>query len=109
MIFVTLYIEHKIYYKVDGSARNYAFALQKYGLTTLHQRREVLTQKFATKTIENVIHKDMFELKRKKIIATRSVEIVEEILCRTEQYFSAAIPYMARILNGVYITEKIIK
>ena len=51
MILGTLYIDHKRYYKVDGSARNYAFALQKYGLTTLHQLREVIAQKIATQTI----------------------------------------------------------
>ena len=109
MILGTLYIENRRYYKVDGFATTYEDTLQKYGLTTLHQRREVLTQKFATQTIMNSIHKNMFELRKKRTMDTRRNVIVEEIKCKNDRYYNSAIPYMARILNGVYIAENIDK
>ena len=55
-IFGTIFIDHKKYYKIRNEPVTYEYALQKYGLTTLHQRREVLTQKFAFETIKNPYH-----------------------------------------------------
>ena len=61
MVLGTKYIDNKRYYKICGDPVSYKFALQKYGLTPLHQRREVLTQKFALETAKNINHKDMFD------------------------------------------------
>ena len=106
MILGTKYIEHKRYYSILGEPVPYKYALQKYGLTSLQQRREVLTQKFALETAKNVNHKEMFEFMKDKNMITRNSAIVKEKSCKTERYYKSSVPYMSRILNGVYITER---
>ena len=106
MILGTFYIEHKRYYNVNGNPVNYKNTIKEYGLTTLHQRREVLTQKFAIETAKSSIHKNFFELKLKTGINTRKTFVIQEKVCSTEIYYYSAIPYMSRILNNVYIMEK---
>ena len=106
MILGTKYIENKRYYSVLGDAVPYKSALQHYGLTTLQQRREVLTQKFALETAKNQNHKDMFEFIQAKNITTRNYSVIQEKNCKTERYYKSSIPHMSRILNGVYITER---
>ena len=106
MILGTMYIEHKRYYKFRNMPVSYEFALQKYGLTTLLQRREVLTQKFALETVKNPNHRNMFEFIQAKNMTTRNSHTVQEKFCKTDRYYNSAIPFMSRILNGVFITEK---
>ena len=106
MILGTKYIEHKRYYSVLGEAVPYEFALRHHGLTTLQQRREVLTQKFALETAKNQKHKDMFEFIQVKNMTTRNYSVIQEKFCKTDRYYNSSIPYMSRILNGVYITER---
>ena len=67
MILGTKYIENKRYYSILGEPVPYNLALQKYGLTTLQQRREVLTQKFALETVKNENHKKCLNSYKLKI------------------------------------------
>ena len=106
MILGTIYIDYKRYYKIRNNPVSYDFALQKYGLTTLLQRREVLTQKFALETVKNSNHRNMFEFIQAKNMTTRNSHTIQERFCKTERYYNSAIPFMSRILNGVFISEK---
>ena len=106
MILGTIYIENKRYYSVLGDAVPYKFALKHYGLTTLQERREVLTQKFALETAKSPNHKEMFEFIQVKNMTTRNYSVIQEKNCKTDRYYKSSIPYMSRILNGVYITER---
>ena len=102
----TVYIDNKRYYKLNNEHLRYEDALQKLGLTTLNERRVVLTNKFAIETARNESHNDMFIKKQSNTIATRNNFVLLEPYCRTERYFKSAIPYMARTLNGVYLSKK---
>ena len=106
MVLGTKYIDNKRYYKICGDPVSYKFALQKYGLTPLHQRREVLTQKFALETAKNINHKDMFDFIQAKNMTTRNPSVIYEKFCNTERYYNSSVPYMSQVLNGVYLTEK---
>ena len=77
MILGTIFIDHKKYYKIRNEPVTYAYELQKYGLTTLHQRREVLTQKFALETIKNPNHKNIFEFIQAKNMTTRKAHVIK--------------------------------
>ena len=66
----------------------------------------VLTQKFALETAKNQKHKDMFEFIQVKNMTTRNYSVIQEKFCKTDRYYNSSIPYMSRILNGVYITER---
>ena len=61
MILGTIYIDYKKYYKICNIPSSYADALQKYDLTTLYERREVLTQNFALDTVKNPNHRNIFD------------------------------------------------
>ena len=102
----TVYIDNKRYYKLNNVHLRYNDALEKLGLTTLNERRVVLTNKFAIETARNESHNDMFIKKQSNTIATRNNFVLLEPYCRTERYFKSAIPYMARTLNGVYLSKK---
>ena len=106
MILGTKYIEHKRYYSIRGEPVSYKNALQHYDLATLHQRREVLTQKFALEAAKNKSHREMFEFIQVRNIATRNSAVVKEKFCYTDRYYKSSVPFMSRILNGVYITER---
>ena len=106
MILGTVYIDYRRYYKIRNKPVSYECALQKFGLTTLHQRREVLTQKFALETVKNPNHRNMFEFIQGKNMTTRNSHTIQEKYCKTERYYKSAVPFMSRVLNGVFITEK---
>ena len=101
LILGTVYEENRRYYKVRGEAVSYELALKYCELTTLKHRREILISKFALETAKNERHKTFFEEKVKIGAQTRNTKVIQEISCKTERYFKSAIPYMARILNGV--------
>ena len=106
MILGTFYIDFKKYYKIGKDIVTYEHALQKYGLTTLLQRREVLTQKFALQTVKHPNHRKIFEFTTAKNMTTRKAHKIQEKFCETGRYYKSAVPYMSRILNGVFLTEK---
>ena len=97
----TVYIDNKRYYKLDNEHVPYLEALQNIGLTTLKNRREVLTSKFALETARNETQKDMFQKKQNNYIATRNRFTLEEPKCKTDRYSKSTIPYITRILNSV--------
>ena len=55
-----VYIDNKRYYNLNNNIVSYEHALQKLSLSPLHERREVLTSKFAIDTARNVKHYDFF-------------------------------------------------
>ena len=65
IILGTVYVNNRRHYKVDDGEMSYNDTLKKIGLTTLKNRREVLTNRFALDTIRNEKHNDMFQKKTK--------------------------------------------
>ena len=106
IILGTVYVNNRRHYKVDDGEMSYNDTLKKIGLTTLKNRREVLTNRFALDTIRNEKHNDMFQKKQNNYIATRNMLVLEEPLCNTDRYYNSSIPYMSRLLNGVYISKR---
>ena len=105
IIFGTVYIENKRYYKVGNNQLSYEESLQFLGLTTLSYRREALTHKFALQTIKNEKHKDLFIKKKCHGFNTRNKFHIGEIHCKTLRYYKSAIPSMSRTLNGIVMTQ----
>ena len=105
IIFGTVYIENKRYYKVGNNQLSYDESLQFLGLTTLSYRREALTHKFALQTIKNEKHKDLFIKKKCHGFNTRNKFLIGEIHCKTLRYYKSAIPSMSRTLNGIVMTQ----
>ena len=106
IILGTVYVDNKRYYKLNNELLSYTDTLQKVGLTTLNERRVVLTSKFAIETAKNEKHNDMFLKKQSSSITTRNMFVLEEPYCKTERYYKSAIPFMSRTLNGVYLSRK---
>ena len=102
----TIYIDHKKHYKVEDGYVSYDVALQLIGLTTLKHRREVLTNKFALDTARSQKHNDLFIKNQNNYMATRKRLVLKEPNCETDRYAKSAVPYMTRLLNGVYLTSK---
>ena len=100
------YVDFKRFYKLEDKLFSYEDVLQKLGLSTLKERREVLTNKFAITTANNERHKDLFVKRHSHEFATRNMHVIEEPFCKTDRYYKSAIPYMSRILNGVFLSKK---
>ena len=101
-----IYVDYKRFYKLDNKLFSYEDVLQKLGLSTLKEHREVLTNKFAITTANNERHKDMFAKRHSHKFASRNMYVIEEPFCNTDRYYKSAIPYMSRILNGVFLSKK---
>ena len=78
IILGVIYIDYKRYYSLDDKIVSYEQALQTLSLTTLNERREVLTTKFAIDTARNEKHSDFFIKERPHNIATRNMFVIEE-------------------------------
>ena len=76
------------------------------GLTPLHKRREILTSNFAVQSLNNELHKNMFQEKKENPINLRKKDKITEIKCGTERHQNSAIPYMAKIINTIYANQK---
>ena len=100
------YIDFKRHYKVGDELLSYNDTLKKLELTTLKERREVLTTNFAITTAQSKLHEDMFTKRKSQNIKTRNTFVIEEPFCYTDRYKKSAIPYMSRILNGVFLSQK---
>ena len=48
----------------------------------------------------------MFDFIQAKNMTTRNPSVIYEKFCNTERYYNSSVPYMSRVLNGVYLTEK---
>ena len=101
IILGTVYIENKRFYKSGKDHITYFEALEKLGLITLDQRREILTCNFALETAKNDRHSDIFPKISKDRRTGRSNCIIEEDQCKTERFSKSSVPYMKRLLNGV--------
>ena len=75
-------------------------------MTTLNERREVLTTKFAIDTARNERHNDFFIKRPTQNIVTRYMFVIEEAFCANERYYKSSLPYMSRKLNGVFLSQK---
>ena len=100
------YVDFKRFYKLNNKLFSYEEVLQKLGLITLRERREILTSNFAITTARNERHEDMFTKRKSRNIATRNMFVIEEPFCQTERHYKSAIPYMSRVLNGVFLSRK---
>ena len=107
IIYGTEYIQYKRYYKINNLTLKYEEALKEIGLTSLHDRREVLTRNFALQSLGNEMHKDMFIEKNTDSKDLRNNDKVIEYQCRTKRYYNSAIPSMARIINSTSVSQKL--
>ena len=48
----------------------------------------------------------MFEFIQVKNMTTQNYSVIKEKMCKTDRYYKSSVPYMPRILNGVYLTER---
>ena len=80
--------------------------MQKLSLSTLNERRVGLTTKFALDTARNVKHNDFFIKKQGHNMVTRNMFVIEEPFCKNDRYYKSAVPYMSRMLNGVFLSKK---
>ena len=81
--------------------QSYSNALNKTGLSTLFERRETLSLKFAKASLKN---KDMRSIFPRNDVSstmdTRFREPYKVTKSRTERLKTSAVPYMQRLLNS---------
>ena len=95
-----IFVDNKRYYKLNNEVLRYKEALEKLGLETLSERREILTCNFALQLLKSERHKDMFKPKV-KTFNTRSKAMFRELKCSSKRSYMSSVPYMTRLLNGV--------
>ena len=100
LIFWTIYIKHRRYYKVNGKAVRYIEALKYCELPTLSEGRETLTINFSLETYKSGLHSDFFEEENADRPNTRSKPIVKEHTGNTSRLNRSAIPTMSKIINN---------
>ena len=101
MIFGIKFKDNKRYYTINNELLNYEQALKVLGLTSLEERREILTSKFALQTMKNERHKNMFQMKEDHGVNLRNKPKVKQLDWNTKRYFNSAVHYMSRILNDI--------
>ena len=100
LIFGVTYIDYKRYYKINGRPVSYEQALKLCDLTSLAERRENLTTKFALDMYKNPMHKDFFKSLPDSRPNTRTKPKVYVPSGSTERYNKSAIPAFTRIINS---------
>ena len=100
LIFITIYIDYRRYYKTNGHPVSYEHALKLCDLTSLAERRENLTTKFALDMYKNPMHKDFFQSLPDSRPNTRTKPKVYVPSGSTERYNKSAIPAFTRIINS---------
>ena len=103
----TSYVDFRKHYKVEDKLVTYEDAVQLIGLTTLKHRREVLTNKFALDTVRSQKHSELFVKNLNNYMATRNRLFLNEPKCQTDRYAKSAVPYMTRLLNGVFLSTNL--
>ena len=81
---------------------NYPYALQHFGIETLHQRRQNHLERFALKCTEDIYNRKMFPKNNK----VRGKDVLKVIFARTSQYLNSAIPQCQRLLNTKFTKEE---
>ena len=85
IIFGIKYENNRRLYTINNSLLPYNEALEKLKLTSLEERREILTSNFALQIINNENHRDIFQ-ERKQSINLRNKPRIKEVHCNTEHY-----------------------
>ena len=106
IIFGIVYRDNKRHYKISQSTLKYKKLLEIIGLPSLYDHREALTNKFILQTFNNKAHKSMFQENKSNLVNLRRNAKFTEVHWETIRYCQSAIPYMSRILNGVFESHK---
>ena len=86
---------------LQDAYQSYSNALNKTGLSTLFERRETLSLKFAKASLKNKDMKSIFPRNNvSSTIDTRFREPYKVTKSRTERLKTSAVPYMQRLLNS---------
>ena len=99
LILGTIYIDHRRYYRVYGKPVSYQEALKHCELSTLAERRDTLTCKFALETYRCGLHKDFFEVEDVDRPNTRFKPKVKEHTGNTSRFRNSALPTMSKHVN----------
>ena len=81
---------------------NYEQACQLLRTTTLQQRRQTLSLRFALACLKNPQHSHLFKPTQDSHYSLRNIKTFEEPLCHTSRYFKSPIPTMTRMLNEYF-------
>ena len=100
LIFGTIYIDHRRFYRVKGKPVSYDEALISCDLVPLNDRREILTKNFACDTFKNPKHKDFFKAITEPRPNTRFKPTVKEHPGKTTRFMKSAVPAMSKMINS---------
>ena len=80
----------------------YDNALKMLNLSTMHDRREDLTKKFAKSILNSQKHRKLLPPKRDNVRTLRgnTHEQLTETKCNTDRYYKSTIPYCTRLINS---------
>jgi hypothetical protein len=79
--------------------KSYENSLNKLGMPTLHERREILCAKFAKKALKSEKFSTWFVRDRKEVNTRRKANTVREVDTRTTRFRKSALPFITSILN----------
>ena len=83
---------------------SYSRQLLALGLEPLGPRRVKLCRTFAQRTAQNSRHMDLFTPTGTRSRHGKQSKTYRETLSRTETHFKSPLPYLTRLLNGVYLS-----
>ena len=70
--------------------------------TSLQQRREYLSLKFALSCLSNPQHQHLFTQRKSTFYKLRKLKSFEIPFCRSDRYYSSPLPYLTRLLNEYF-------
>ena len=76
---------------------SYESSLVKLNLQKLSERRENMCKKFILKNMKS--GRPFFNFVQKQYDTRSAQNLVEEITCRTQKFYSSSLPYLARLYN----------
>ena len=74
--------------------------------TSLEQRRENLSLKFALSCLSNPKHTHLFKQRQSQFYNIRNIRSYEEPYCTSKRHYSSPIPYLTRLLNEHFKKSK---
>ena len=86
----------------DRWYENYDQACKLLSTSTLQQRRQTLSLRFALACLKNPQHSHLFKKTEESNYSLRNIKTFEEPICHTSRYFSSPIPTMTRMLNEYF-------
>ena len=81
---------------------SYTQACVSFNTTSLEQRREHLSLKFALSCLENPQHKNLFKQRKTTFYNLRDIKSFEVPFCNTTRYYNSPLPYLTRLLNEYF-------